>query len=306
MTSHEREDFGDIRIDDLRTLLVVERTASLAAAARHLDVSSSRVSKVIARLEKRLGLPLVSRSSRGVGLTEAGQRLLPEIAGLIEKFGKLARHDVEPTIEITIAGEPYLVAMCQPVIAAAYPRLRVRGLQMTGPSLRASVAENVFDLGLITSGLNPLPTMWALERIGRMRKGLFTTPSTAERLGAAPIDAESLRGEPFVSPTTPDQGLAALLDDDCPLRASERVVGHQTEAMSVGLDVAAGTGQLIFGPVALARPHVESGRLVEVRVEGWDVCPDLFMVCHGERILMPVRNAILRELRRAIDETHQP
>lgn len=91
---------GDVRIDDLRALLVVERTASLAAAARQLRSSPSRVSKIVARLEKRLGQALLTRTSRGVGLTEGGQRLLPGIAGLVAQFDTLLAREKAPTLDL--------------------------------------------------------------------------------------------------------------------------------------------------------------------------------------------------------------
>jgi len=68
-------DIGSIRVDDFRTLLVVHQTGSLAAAARHLGVSASRMSKIVGRLEQRLG-QMLSRRSRGIALTDAARRLV--------------------------------------------------------------------------------------------------------------------------------------------------------------------------------------------------------------------------------------
>jgi DNA-binding transcriptional LysR family regulator len=297
---------GDVRIDDLRALLVVERTASLAAAARQLRSSPSRVSKIVARLEKRLGQALLTRTSRGVGLTEGGQRLLPGIAGLVAQFDTLLAREKAPTLDLTFAAEPYLVAMCQPAIAASVPRLRVCGLSLSAPAVRARVAEGAFDLALVTSHMRDLPPSWVLRRVGRLRKGLFTTPKTAERLRrvGSTVTVDGLRDEPMVSPTIDATDLSALLDDDCPLSRMERVVGHQTETMMVGLAVAAATGQLVFGPVALARPYLQAGQLTEVPVVGWNVCPELQLLCHVDRVSSKVLEAVLRTLRKTLDEAH--
>ena len=54
----------------------VSRRRSLAAAARALGVSPSALSQPVRQLEARLGVSLLTRTSRNVAVTEAGQRLL--------------------------------------------------------------------------------------------------------------------------------------------------------------------------------------------------------------------------------------
>lgn len=56
---------------------------SFTAAASALDLSKGTVSKALARLEKRLGTQLISRTSRTLTLTEAGRRLAPHAARLL-------------------------------------------------------------------------------------------------------------------------------------------------------------------------------------------------------------------------------
>jgi DNA-binding transcriptional LysR family regulator len=65
----------------LRMFLAVAETASFRAAADALGVTRSAVSQGIRRLEDGLGVALVQRSTRSVRLTEAGERLLGQVAG---------------------------------------------------------------------------------------------------------------------------------------------------------------------------------------------------------------------------------
>ena len=291
-------DLGDVRIEDLRTILLVERSGSLAGAARQLGGSTSGVSKTIARLEKRLGHPLLTRSSRGVELTEAGHRLVPEISALLEKFGRLVNPESEQGIDLTLAAQPYLLAMFQPAIAASHEGLRVRGIALSPALTRARLSAGTFDAALLTDAAGDLPASWALESIGRMRKGLFTTPGTAARLGGSTVTERALAGETFVTPSYADAFGAS--SDDCPLPLVERRIGHQTDAMSVALDVAARTGQLVFGPALSAREHIACGALVELHVAGWDVRPELYLLVHVDRVRATVRRAIAQELARAV------
>ncbi len=61
-----------MEINDIRAFLAVADTGALTAAAQRLGVSKSVVSRQIARLEKDLGAVLLTRTTRGAALTEAG------------------------------------------------------------------------------------------------------------------------------------------------------------------------------------------------------------------------------------------
>jgi len=63
-------------LNSLNAYLEVARRRSFAAAARELGVSPSALSQSVRQLEERLGVSLLTRTSRSVALTEAGQRLL--------------------------------------------------------------------------------------------------------------------------------------------------------------------------------------------------------------------------------------
>ena len=67
-------------LNALSAFIAVARRRSFAAAARDLGVSTSALSQSVRQLEERVGLALLTRTSRSVALTEAGQRLL-ESAG---------------------------------------------------------------------------------------------------------------------------------------------------------------------------------------------------------------------------------
>ena len=62
-------------LDDLSVFLAVSRGRGFRTAARWLGVSPSTVSETISRLEGRLGVPLLVRTTRSVQLTEAGRAL---------------------------------------------------------------------------------------------------------------------------------------------------------------------------------------------------------------------------------------
>jgi DNA-binding transcriptional LysR family regulator len=68
---------------------VVARLGSFSAAARELDVAPSVVTKRITRLEERVNTRLITRSTRGLALTPAGERLLPRFLRVVAELDEL-------------------------------------------------------------------------------------------------------------------------------------------------------------------------------------------------------------------------
>jgi DNA-binding transcriptional LysR family regulator len=71
---------------DLHLLTVLAETRSYTQAARRLGISKASVSSRIAELERAAGMPLVRRTTRSVGLTQAGQQLADETRGAFERI----------------------------------------------------------------------------------------------------------------------------------------------------------------------------------------------------------------------------
>ena len=97
-------------IDDLQAFLAVARERSFTKAAAKLGVSQSALSHTVTGLETRLGLRLLTRTTRSVSPTEAGERLLQnlsphfeEIDAQLAALGEL-REKPAGTIRITTAG----------------------------------------------------------------------------------------------------------------------------------------------------------------------------------------------------------
>ncbi len=71
-------------LDDLRVFLAVVKSGGFRTAAKQLNLSPSTVSEKIVQLERRLGLPLLVRTTRSVMPTEAGALLAVRIAPLFD------------------------------------------------------------------------------------------------------------------------------------------------------------------------------------------------------------------------------
>ena len=77
------------RLDEINAFTAVADARSFTKGAQRLGVSSAQVSKLVARLENRLGARLLNRTTRDVSLTDTGRAYLDGRAALLEDFEAL-------------------------------------------------------------------------------------------------------------------------------------------------------------------------------------------------------------------------
>src|SRR5439155_14287766 len=147
-----------------------------------------------------------------------------------------------------------------------------------------------------------LPATWVSEEVGRLRNGLFASPQLAKSLGPAPVPVAKIRELSFISPVYSHNGQYVVVDDDCPLAYGDRKLGHEAQTFGLGLDLAAASDQVVFGPVIAASGHLEHEDLVEIRVEGWNVTDALTLACAGDRVTARAQRAIIAAIREGLSE----
>ncbi len=114
-------------LNDLLALLAVARERSFTRAAAHLGVSQSALSHAIRGLETRLGLRLLTRTTRSVAPTEAGERLLrvigPRFDEIEAELAALSELREKPAGTICITAAEHLAeAILWPALAKLLPR----------------------------------------------------------------------------------------------------------------------------------------------------------------------------------------
>ncbi|WP_164916158.1 LysR family transcriptional regulator, partial [Xanthomonas perforans] len=97
-------------LNDLQVFVTVAREGSFTRAAAQLGLSQSALSHTVRALETRLGIRLLTRTTRSVAMTEAGARLFETVAPRLEEIdAQLSaltdfRDKPAGTIRITTAG----------------------------------------------------------------------------------------------------------------------------------------------------------------------------------------------------------
>src|ERR687883_458840 len=141
------------RLNDLIAFVAVARERSFTNAAAKLGVSQSVLSHTIRELEERLGVRLLTRTTRSVSPTKAGERLLrsigprfDEIEAELDALSEL-RQKPAGTIRITVGDHPYKTVLWPKVakLLRDYPDIKV---DIVIDNALTDIAAERFDAGV--------------------------------------------------------------------------------------------------------------------------------------------------------------
>jgi DNA-binding transcriptional LysR family regulator len=172
----QREEAGE-----LLAFIAVAEEASFTRAAAKLATSQSALSHTIRKLETRLGLRLLARTTRSVALTEAGERLLrvigPAFADIDGGVAALSELRDKPagTIRLTTsehAAHTVLWPVLRPLLGS-YPDLHV---ELTIDSGLTDIVAERFDAG-VRLGESVAKDMIAVRIGGDLRMAVVGSPS---------------------------------------------------------------------------------------------------------------------------------
>jgi DNA-binding transcriptional LysR family regulator len=262
-------------VNDLLAFLAVARERSFTRAAAKLGVSQSALSHTIRGLEERLGVRLLSRTTRSVAPTEAGERLLhtvgPRFDEIDAELAALSELREKPagTIRIT-TGEHAAEAILWPALATLlphYPQIKVE--LITDYGLTDIVAER-YDAG-VRLGEQVAKDMVAVRIGPDFRMAVVGAPSYFARR-AAPKKPQDLTAHDCINIRLPTYGgLYAWEFEKRGRELKVRVDGQLVfNAVALRLTaVLAGLG-LAYLPEDQVQAHLADGRLIRV-LDDW--CP---------------------------------
>jgi len=196
-------DLSTVNLNRLITFVAVVDAGSLTAAAGRLGLAKSMVSKHMQMLEAEIGVSLLLRSTRKLGLTEAGRafyeasrQLLQSAEQAIEQ-ARTGRDVPQGTLRVA-APIDYGVMVVAPVLSqlrARYPTLKVE--LICGDSLIDLIAEGI-DVTVRLGKLADSGHMAA--RVGVLERWLVASPTFIERYGA-PAGPADLPALPYIALT---------------------------------------------------------------------------------------------------------
>jgi DNA-binding transcriptional LysR family regulator len=262
-------------LDDLLAFLAVARERSFTGAAAKLGVSQSALSHTMRDLEARLGVRLLSRTTRRVAPTEAGERLVQtlgprfeEIEAELTAIGDL-RAKPAGTVRIT-ATEYVADAILLPKLAKLlrdYPDIKVEIAVDYGLT---DIVTQRYDAG-VRSGEQVGKDMIAVRIGPDVRMAVVGAPSYF-RNQLEPKRPQDLVGHNCINLRLPTHGgLYAWEFEKAGRQLKVRVDGQLTFNTTAQMLNAALSGLgLTYVPEGLVQPHIAKGRLKRV-LEDW--CP---------------------------------
>ena len=275
-------------LDDMKVFAAVARAGGFRPAAQQLGLPASTVSDVVRRLEERLGVRLLNRSTRSVMPTDAGRRLLegltPAFDLIDQALGGLHDAAARPAgpLRLTVAEivARYVLPQILPDFLNAFPDIDVEVVADNGV---VDIVEAGFDAAIRYE-----------ERI-------------AADMVALPIGPRRQR---FVAAAAPAYLAAHGRPDHPKALTAHRLIGHRlTSGAMVAWEFEQGRrtqrisplGPLISGSIELRvaaavagagviytfeevlRPALEAGALVPLLEDWWQSFPGPFLCYHGGR-----------------------
>lgn len=248
-------------IEELRTFVEVADAGGISSAAIRLGVAKSIVSRRLLRLEEELGVQLLSRSTRGAALTEAGATFRDHAARVCAEIDT-AREAISPAgelrgrlrVAVPLSFGPTHFAPILAEMARRHPRLQIQ----------ACYSDRFVDL--IAEGYDCAIRVGYLQdsnlvarRIGRIDGRLVASPAYIAAHGA-PQSPEELAGHEALM-----QGTESWQLTDGDRIVTVRPQGRFKSDNGTALVAAAAAGLgIAYLPDWLTHEHLASGALVPV------------------------------------------
>jgi DNA-binding transcriptional LysR family regulator len=256
-------------VDDLIAFLAVARQQSFTRAAAQLGVSQPALSQTIRTLEQRLGVRLLTRTTRSVSTTEAGERLLqtvgPHFDGIEAGLSALSELSAKPVGSLRITSvEHASQTILAPAMAKLLPKHPGISVEIINDYGLTDIVADRFDAG-VRLGEQVAQDMIAV-RIGADFKQVVVGAPSYFRNRARPKTPHELTVHHCIALRLPTSG--GLWSWPFMKRGRELKVRPEGRlafnTISLALDTALSGLGLAYLPEDVVSKHLVKGRLISV------------------------------------------
>ena len=255
-------------LNDLHTFIVVAQERSFTRAAAKLRTSQSAISQTLRNLEDRIGIKLLSRTTRSVAPTEAGEYLLSLIQPAIEEIehgmNQLSALKNDPAGTLRISADEYgIQTVLWPAVEKVIQQFPKISVEITSDYGLVDIVDGRFDAGLRRGGLVS-KDMIALQISDPIQMLTVATKEYLERYGH-PKQPKDLVEHQCINLRLPTHG---------ELYRWQFTKGNKTQSVNVNAKIVfttlspvlqaarSGVG-IAYLPIDMVQPYIESGELEE-------------------------------------------
>jgi DNA-binding transcriptional LysR family regulator len=265
-------------MNDLIAFVTIAREGNFTRAAGKLGVSQSALSHTLRGLETRLGIRLLTRTTRSVAPTEAGERLLRTVAPRFDEIDAelLAltelRDKPSGTIRIT-TGEHAANTVLWPVIEKLLPLYPDITVEITVDYSLTNIVSERYDAG-VRLGEQVAKDMIAIRIGPDMRMVPVGTPDYFAKRDI-PVAPQDLTAHNCINLRLPTSGTIYAWEfekqgRELKVRVDGQLVFNSLPQVMTAVLAGVGVG---FLPIDLVQPHVDAGRLVMVLADWCEPYP---------------------------------
>jgi DNA-binding transcriptional LysR family regulator len=261
-------------LSDILVFLAVARERSFTRAAVKLGMTQSALSHTIRALEARLGVRLLTRTTRSVSPTEAGERLLQTVAPRLEEIdaeiAAVSELGDRPAGTVRITATDHVIDnVLWPRLAAVLPQYPDIHLEISSEYRMVDVAAERYDIGV----------RWG-DQVEKDMIAVRLTPDTQTMIVGAPdyfahrpvpASIDDLMKHECIRLRLAGGGVYAWEMVERGAAIDVRVRGRYTfNGVYQMLNAALSGNGLAYMTEDMAVPHLQAGRLVSVMA---DFCP---------------------------------
>lgn len=290
---------------DIAAFLVVARERSFTRAAVHLGVSQSALSHTIRTLEARLGLRLLTRTTRSVSPTEAGERLIQRVAPRFENIAaELAsfaalRDKPSGTVRIT-ASDFAAQTVLWPKLSQLQRQYPDINIELTIESGLVDIVSAHYDAG-VRFGDQIAKDMSSVQISPKVRMAIVAAPAYLKGHPAPAVPAD-LTGHACINTRFPVRGGDYAWELKKGRQSLQvRVEGPWTfNSIYPAIDAAVAGVGLAYVPEALARPYLATGQLKSVMEDWCQTFPGLHLFYASKRRSSRAVSLVIDALRHTV------
>ncbi len=266
-----------ISLTELDLFLRVGKLKSVRECARQEHMTPGALSKIMKRLEKKLGATLFRRSVAGVLLTTEGNELIQVAESMLRmtlqispQFSK--QHGFKEKVwsigSISFLSSR-LTSGCVHALAQLRPNTRFRIVEFTHNELVSHGLNGAFEIAIHIEPLD-WTRVWSSREVGKLRWCLYGRANHPLTKLSTVSEADVVR-YPFTMPVGWTLQGFARGEDHCPVPWGIRFPGHEAVTAETSLEIVQSSQQLTFVPAILGQKAVDANLVREIRVKDWPV-----------------------------------